>query len=117
MKRKASSPIVAQILLVFITVIVAVPGGGYIFGTMGNFTRTAQVSVPFATCSPVDANTTDCTLNLNNLGSANAELKPSSYLLIFYGHSTAAAYSRTCPGQGGDVIRAGSSLMVDCIFK
>ena len=111
------SPLIAEVTLMFVTVIVAVPVGGFLWGTIGSFTKTADVSVNFVACTAGDQNPTACALNLDNLGTANAQLKPSSYLLIFYGHSTASSYSSTCKGTTGDVIAAGSSLVVNCGFN
>jgi hypothetical protein len=118
LKRRANSPLVAEIFLIFITVIVAIPLGGFLYSTMGNYTKTANVAVSFVNCNPgSQTNTTACALNLDNTGSANAELRPSSYLLIFYGESTSSTYSQDCFGQGGDEIPAGSSLVVNCVFN
>jgi len=118
MKRKATSPLIAEVILIFITVVVAVPLGGFLYDTMGNYAKSPDVSVNFVACTDGNtANTTNCSLNLNNMGTAPGILKPSSYLLIFYGHSTAAAYSSTCKGQTGDVIPPGSSLVVNCAFN
>jgi len=117
MSRAATSPLIAELVLFFIVIIVAIPVGGFVFGTMGDFTKTADVSINYVVCVPGADSDTVCTMTMNNLGTANAALKPSSYLLIFYGHSTAEAFSNTCRGATGDVVAAGSSLVVSCHFS
>jgi len=108
---------VAEVILIFVAVIIAIPLGGFVFSTAGQYTKTADVSVSFVACSAGQVtNVTACTLNMNNSGSASGALRPSSYLLIFYGTSTAAVYSNGCQGQGSDTIKAGSSLIVQCTF-
>ena len=117
MKRRAQSPLIAEVLIIFITVVAAIPLGGFVFGLFGTYTKTADVSVSFVDCTPgLFLNTTACAMNLDNIGSANAQLIPSSYLLIFYGRSTEAAYTTSCKGTTGDLVKAGSSLVVDCTF-
>ena len=116
MKRRAASPLVAELCLIFVTIIVAVPLGGLVWGLMSNYTKTADVSVNFVACGGYNATSTYCTLNLDNVGTGSAVLKPSSYLLVFYGQSTESVYSNTCEGTSGDLIPGGSSLVVNCVF-
>ena len=117
-KRRATSPVLAEVILIAVAIIIAIPLGGFVFGTAASYAKTADVSINFVNCAVGDqTNSTICLLNLNNEGSVNAELKPSSYLLIFYGHSTSSTYSDNCYGQSGNLVPPGSSLIVQCTFN
>ena len=117
MKRRGLSIILVEVVLMVVAIVAALALGGFVFGLFGHFMKSANVTVTSAACSSENQTATDCILLLTNVGSVNAGLDPSSYLLVYHGQSSAESYSKACVGQGGDQVVAGSNRVVWCTFN
>jgi archaeal type IV pilus assembly protein PilA len=98
-KRRGISPVLAEVILIAITLIAAVAITGFVFGLFSSFTHTAEVMATVVSCD--SGSTNSCTLTLSNTGTASVNVIAGS---ISYGGAT---YSLT--GYAGTVT-AGSSL-------
>ena len=70
-RRKAISPVLATIMLVAITLIASIAVAGFVFGLMGSFVATAEVSVTYVTCSGTPES---CVIALTNSGSGSTSV-------------------------------------------
>jgi len=116
-KRRASSPVLAEMFLISIAIMVAVPLGGFAFGLIGSHASTAAIAVSASECSAAGPSTTSCIFSLINRGTQNAQFQPYSISIIFHGNKITEDSPTACQGEGGgNVIAPGSSLRVDCTF-
>lgn len=95
-RRKAISPVLATVILIAITLIAAIAIAGFVFGLFGSFTSSAQVSAVAVTCSDATGN---CTVNLQNTGSANAT--PTACTIQISGTSTPGTSNTFAPVTAG----------------
>jgi len=116
-KRRATSPVLAEFMLIVVAVIVALPIGSFVFGLIGSNTAKADITVATANCTAAGPSTTSCEFSLTNLGTANAQFQPYSLILIAHGNETRTDSSTACTGKVGNEIVAGSTLQVDCSFN
>jgi FlaG/FlaF family flagellin (archaellin) len=65
--RRAVSPILAEIILIFVVLITSAILGGFIFGTVSTFAQPAEVWAHASSCS-ASAGTETCQLTLINTG-------------------------------------------------
>ena len=100
-RRKAITPVLATVILIAITLIAAVAISGFVFGLFGNYTNVARVSAATITCTGTPE---VCTAQVQNTGSANAELT-GSCTMTFAG----ASYSGVATLTSGS-LQAGSPL-------
>ncbi len=117
MKRRAASPVIAELLLLCIAILVAIPVGSFVFGLMKSNSTVAEVEVASSACSTAGTNSTSCTFSLTNQGTKNAQFQPYSIIMILHGNQTTQDSSTACSGEGGNTIAAGSTLKVDCRFN
>jgi len=103
--KRAISPVLATVILIAITLIVAVAIGGFVFGLFGTFTSTAQVSAGTVTCSGTPE---VCALVLQNTGTANTVITGVCNLNFAGG-----SYVGTAALVSGS-LKAGSSATVTC---
>ena len=103
--KRAISPVLATVILIAITLIVAVAVGGFVFGLFGTFTSTAQVSAGTVTCSGTPE---VCTLVLQNTGTANTVITGVCNL-----NFNGGSYVGTAALVSGS-LKAGSSASVTC---
>ncbi len=116
LKRTASSPVIAEMMLLCIAIIVSIPLGSYVFGLMGSNNVKVEVVVSSSSCSAVDSRTTACDFMLTNVGSKDGQFQPYAIIMLLHGNQTTENSSDACAGEGGNAIKAGSTLKVDCQF-
>jgi len=103
--KKGISPVLATVLLIAITLIVAVAVGGFVFGLFGTFTTTAQVSAGTVACSGTPE---VCTISLQNIGTGNTATTGSC--ILNFGGGNYASAAAVVSGS----LKAGSSATVTC---
>jgi hypothetical protein len=92
-------------MLIAVTLIAAIAIAGFVFGLMGTFTSTAQVSAGVVTCSGTPE---VCTVTLQNTGSANVAITGTCTMAFLGGNYPSAAVL-----VAGN-LHAGSSGTVTC---
>lgn len=67
-KRKAISPILAEVMLIAITLVAAVAISGFVFGMLGTYTNTAQIQIVSSSCSVSKG---VCSVSFQNTGTVS----------------------------------------------
>lgn len=70
--RRAVAPILAEILLIGITLVLGASLSGYVFGLMNTYSHPAEVSATGASCASSAGGVT-CRITLSNTGTENVE--------------------------------------------
>jgi len=109
--------VVAEVILMVVVILVAIPVGSFVFGLFGGYARPVEVTVDSAVRTGGNQTTTFCTFALVNLGSSSTGLNQSSFLLRYRGQATPGSFAKPCEGQGGDEVIAGSNRAVSCTFE
>ncbi|MDA4123921.1 MAG: type IV pilin N-terminal domain-containing protein [Thaumarchaeota archaeon] len=97
--RRAISPVLATVILIAITLVAATAIAGFVFGLMGTFTSTAQVSAGVVACSGTPE---VCTLTLRNSGSADVAITGTCTMAFLGGNYLSAAGIVTGNLHGGN---------------
>jgi len=63
--KKGISPVIATIILIAITIVIAIAVAGWVFGLFGSYSRTQAVTI---VASASSCNTTNCSIMLSNQG-------------------------------------------------
>lgn len=71
LRRRAISPILAEVALIAITLVAATAMSGFVFGTMTSYTSTAQIQIVSSNCS---ASTNTCTVFFQNTGTSTGTI-------------------------------------------
>ena len=100
--RSGVSPIVAEVLLLAISLIAGLMLGIFTFQVVGTAAHPAEVSAQLDTCAADGANET-CSLTLANVGGSDVQTLPLCTLGAAGGNLTA-----------GGIVPAGGTLNVDC---
>ena len=101
--RKAVSPVLAELLLIFVSLLTALLVGSFTFQMMGTAAHPAEVSAQFDSCTARGTNET-CSLTLANLGASNVQTLPSCEVDSDGGNLVS-----------GGIVPAGGTLTVSCL--
>jgi len=69
-RRKGVSPVIAEVLLIVVSLIAGVALGGFAFAIMGAYNHPAEVVAQVMSCAPSSGPSETCMINLTNLGSS-----------------------------------------------
>ena len=100
--RRAVSPVLAELLLIVVSVITGLLVGSFGFQLIGTAAHPAEVSAQLNSCAPSGSNVT-CSLTLANVGGSNVDTTS----LCAVGSSGGNLVS-------GGTVPAGGTLQVDC---
>ena len=105
-KRRAVAPILAELMLITITLILGASLGGFAFGVMGSYTAPAEVEAQQAVCSS-SVTGLSCSVGLLNLGAGSVQT--ASVCVLKAGGTTMAGSLDSAALSGG-----GGRATVDC---
>jgi hypothetical protein len=114
MKRRAISPVLAELVLMVVALLLGIPMIGFTFGTMASFSSPAEVLAGSSSCSPGIASGTACSFTLLNLGPGSTV--PTAILYVSHGTLSQESITQSCTGDIGNLIRGGSSYHLACVF-
>jgi len=100
--RRAVSPVLAELLLMFVSLLAALLVGSFSFQTIGTASRPAEVSAQLNSCTAAGTNET-CSLTLANIGTSNIQTSSSCGVGSDGGSLTS-----------GGTVQAGGTLAVSC---
>ncbi len=105
-KRRAISPILAEVALIAITLVAATALSGFFFGEMSGYTKSATVMAEVSVCS---VSASSCVVTLSNSGTANGYVEGCT--LHNAGIQSAAVVS---PTGFVEVTAGGGTAQVTC---
>jgi len=112
--RRGISPVIAEFMLLCVTIIVAYPLIGFTFGTAKAYTAPALAEVSSSDCGG-NKTITDCTFSITNLGAGSTQTEPTAILYVSHGNQTQSSVSQACFGD--NLVKGGSSLTLNCSFN
>ncbi len=109
--RRGVSPVIAEVLLIAVSLIAGVALGGFAFGLLGAYAHPAEVAAQVRSCSSIGASSEVCTIDLTNVGSSDVGTTSACYIDV-----GGAKVSGTV-GSGGSVPGGGSLTGVSCMVQ
>jgi hypothetical protein len=103
--RRAVSPVLAELLLIVVSLVAGLAVGTFAFQVVGTAAHPAEVSAQLNACAANGSNET-CTLTLANVGGSDVQTLPLCTLGSVGGDLTL-----------GGTVPAGGSLTVDCSIE
>jgi flagellin-like protein len=103
--RRAISPVLAELLLIVVTLVTGLMVGTFTFQVVGTAAHPAEVSAQLNSCTANGSNET-CSLTLANVGASDVVTLPVCVVGSVDGSLTA-----------GGTVPAGGTLTVDCSVK
>jgi len=100
--KKAVSPVLAELLLMFVSLLTALLVGSFGFQTIGTASRPAEVSAQLDSCAAAGTNET-CSVTLANIGTSNIQTLSSCGMGSDGGNLIS-----------GGTVPAGGTLAVSC---
>src|SRR5579875_3886038 len=101
-RKRGISPVIATIILIAITIVIAIAVAGWVFGLFGSYSRTQPVTI-VASASSCSATSNSCTLELSNQGGSAVTVVSASV------DGTSATINSV---SGNTLISAGGSTYV-----
>jgi flagellin-like protein len=110
MKRRALSPILAEVMLIAITLIAGVALTGFVFGTLGSYTSNSLATVSSAACVSSGDNVVYCAITASNMGGGTTAVDS---IVAIYG---SPIRNETQVPAVGINLPAGGSTTFYCVF-
>ncbi len=107
-RRRGVSPVIAEVLLIAISLIAGVALGGFAFALLGAYSHPAEVAAQVTSCSPNGASGEVCIVDLRNVGSSSVATTSACSIDI------GGAQVPGTVGSGGSVPGGGGLSGVTC---